>query len=85
MKDEDFYAECAAILNTVVDGEAFPYHKRTRWNNRKPGRGRFPGFGIIRAFGDLVHMHLYSPIRIEKVFLGKDEALAFLRENATGV
>jgi hypothetical protein len=29
---------------------------KTRWNMRGPGNGRFPGFGLIRAFGNTVHM-----------------------------
>jgi hypothetical protein len=61
MNDEQFYAECAALLGTTHDDTPFPYRKRTRWNNRTPGRGRFPGRGVIRVFGDSVHVALSSP------------------------
>lgn len=79
MEIEEFYAECSALLGTADAGEAFPYYRRTRWNNRKPGRGRFPGHGMIRAFGDVVHIHLHTPKPIQKVIEGRDAALEFLR------
>ena len=69
----------AALLNTTYEGEAFPWYRRTRWNNRKPGSGRFPEFGLIRCFGDTVHTNLHHPINISKVFNSKAEALDFLR------
>lgn len=81
MTNEEFYAECAALLNTKYDCEPFPWYKRTRWNNRKPGSGRFPEFGLIRCFGDIVHMTLHSPENINKIFKSKEEALQFLRDS----
>jgi hypothetical protein len=76
---DDFYAECAALLGTRDECEAFTHYKRTRWNNRKPGRGRYPGYGIIRAYGDLVQIHLHSPKDLRTQIIGLEEALAFLR------
>ena len=78
MTNESFYAECAALLGCSYDGKPFPYHKRTRWNNRTPGQGRFPGHGIIRVFGSLVHVALTNP-QIEMQGT-KEEVLAKLRE-----
>lgn len=77
LTDELFYHECAKILGTVYDCEPFPwsFSKRTRWNNRAPGSGRYPGFGTIHCFGDIVHASLYEPIVIIKVFLSKKDAL----------
>lgn len=79
MTIEDFYAECAAILECEHVGEAFTHYKRTRWNNRKAGRGRFPGRGIIRVFGNTVHISLSKPRMLHKIIEGREEALAFLR------
>lgn len=63
MDNEKFYAECAALLGCEHEGSPFAYYKRTRWNNRKAGQGRFLGRGIIRAFGDnLVQVRLHDPI-----------------------
>lgn len=76
---EDFYAECSALLGAQHEGEAFPYYKRTRWNNRKAGRGRFPGYGLIRAYGDVVQIHLHSPKPIVTQITGLEEALVFLQ------
>lgn len=62
MNNEDFYRECARLLGTTYDCSPFPHYKRTRWNNRAPGSGRFAGHGIIRAFNDdLVHVSLTVP------------------------
>jgi hypothetical protein len=61
MNDPDFYRECARLLGCEHDGQPFQYYKRTRWNNRKPGQGRFVGHGIIRVFGDDVHVALTAP------------------------
>lgn len=80
MNVEKFYAECSALLGTIDECQAFPYHKRTRWNNRVPGRGRFEGFGLIRAYGDIVHVNLRHPVAITGVFDGYENALAHIRE-----
>jgi hypothetical protein len=78
MTNDDFYAECAALLNCKHEGEAFPYHKRTRWNNRSAGRGRFPNHGLIRVFGDTVQVNLVQPYLC---FIGsKEEVLDRLKK-----
>lgn len=79
MTIDEFYAECAALLGTASEGKAFTHYKRTRWNNRIAGRGRFPGHGIIRAFGDVVHIHLYAPKEITGIITGRQPAIDFLR------
>lgn len=78
MTEDDFYAECARILNTEALGVKFPHYKRTRWNNRKAGRGRFAGRGIIRCFGDRVQIALSNPV-LQKNVDSKEEALEVLR------
>lgn len=76
--NNDFYRECARLLNTTHEGQPFPYRYRTRWNNRVAGQGRFPNHGIIRIFGDMVHVALTSPTLN---FVGtKEEVLARLRD-----
>lgn len=45
-----FYARCGEILGIEHDWQE-PVFKRTRWNNRKLGNGRFPGFGLVQTFG----------------------------------
>ena len=92
--EEDFYGKCAEILGTEHefrdcvprpkidrDGKIYtPATKASRWGGREPGNGRFPGFGIIRAFGNTVQINLTKPKRISAIIEGRDEALAFLRE-----
>jgi hypothetical protein len=77
MTDEKFYAECAALLGTTYDCKPFPYYRRTRWNNRAPGSGRFPGHGLIRAFGSTVQIATTKPA-ITAVCDSKEEALLVL-------
>lgn len=74
-----FYNECAAILGTTHEGEAFTHYRRTRWNNRTPGRGRFPGSGLIRVFGRVVHINIRSPVLVQATIEGLPEALDYLR------
>ncbi|NJO59868.1 MAG: hypothetical protein HC836_16750 [Richelia sp. RM2_1_2] len=46
-REQDFYNTCAKILG--IDHEyTVPYRRRDRWNTRKLGNGRYPGFGVIR-------------------------------------
>jgi hypothetical protein len=47
---EEFYDECSKILK--IEHSFKQYYKRTRWNKRNKGNGRFPGFGLIRCHGD---------------------------------
>lgn len=78
MTNEEFYRRCADMLGTSYDctGLSSPY--RTRWNNRSPGHGRFPGFGIIRAHGESVHVSLRRPIAALRHFDTRAAALDWL-------
>lgn len=78
-----FYQKCAELLGTTYDYKPFPYAKRTRWNNRAPGNGRFGGFGLIRLFGSTVHMSLKAPVKVNRWFTSREDALAFLEGIAT--
>lgn len=78
---EGFYEECAALLNC---DEAYckrpEGYIKNRWCNRMPGSGRFVGFGIIRAWGETVHVALTYPVKVHKTFTSRQGALDFLRE-----
>ena len=59
MERMEFYNKCAELLEcSNYVGEPFEFRKRTRWNNRKAGQGRFPGHGVIRRFSDNLIMVL---------------------------
>lgn len=81
--EEKFYCEVAEILGLESPFETNPYkYYRTRWNNRKPGNGRFEGYGLVRYFGpNLVHVVLQKPKKINETFTSTSEALKFLKEN----
>ena len=61
MTNEEVYREFARLLGCPYDSKPFPYRYRTRWNNRSAGQGRYEGHGIIRIFGDKVHVALHTP------------------------
>ncbi|RYF14259.1 MAG: hypothetical protein EOO77_14510 [Oxalobacteraceae bacterium] len=77
--ENDLYAEFAALLGTQHEGQPFPWGRRNRWNNRIAGRGRFPGHGIIRIFGDVVHFAIHHP-GVIRATVPTRESVAFLRE-----
>ena len=77
--DEGFYRRCAAILGTDYGCTPFTGHRRTRWNNRAPGSGRFPDHGLIRLFGNTVQIALRHPATLCCTIEGRDEALDVLR------
>lgn len=47
---KEFYARCGEILGIEHDWQE-PVPRRTRWNTRNLGNGRFPGFGLVQMFG----------------------------------
>lgn len=85
MKEEEtvegFYHECAKLLNCAEHVyREFPYRKRTRWNNRGSGNGRFPGNGIIRIYAlNNIHVMLRNPM-LNRRFNSPEEALAAIKE-----
>ncbi len=54
MKTEEekraFYERCSEILG-IEHVYATPVRRRNRWNTRRLGNGRYPGFGLIQCFG----------------------------------
>ena len=75
MTDEEFYARCAEILDAEHEYLPFAHHARTRWNNRRPGCGRFPGRGMVRLFGERVHIALRHPMALHVTIEGRQAAL----------
>lgn len=78
MSNEEFYIRCAEIIGISYECSPFPYYKRTRWNNRNPGSGRYPGFGIIRKFGDQIHVSLRHTISHNKIYNSEKDVFTFL-------
>lgn len=77
--DDAFYRRCAEILGTDYDCKPFAGHRRTRWNNRAPGSGRFPGHGLIRLFGDTVQIVLRHPVVMHRTIEGRQAAVDALK------
>ncbi len=50
-----FYGRVAEILNIEHEYHD-PVKRRTRWNARFKGNGRFPGFGLVQCFSSTVRV-----------------------------
>jgi hypothetical protein len=51
----EFYENCAKIL--CINHEFHdPVPRRTRWNTRFLGNGRYSGFGLVQCFGSSVRV-----------------------------
>lgn len=80
MDRRSFYDECSRILGTLHAFRVPPRGKITRWNNRNPGNGRFPGYGLVRRFGpNCVQIALRQPVEFNLVCHSEEEALSALR------
>lgn len=78
--EQGFYQECAKLLDCAEHTyRKFPYGKRTRWNNRSAGNGRYPGHGLVRRFShNLIRVSLHSP-QCRGTFASAEEALAAIK------
>ncbi len=98
MEVKEFYKACEDILDAKTEyeekvlytkynhetGEPYKIPTRgSRWGGREPGNGRFPGKGLIRVFGSIIHVSLNDP-KIQRTFNSFEEVLAALEE-AVGV
>lgn len=95
MNNIDFYKRCSDIVGIETEitvhtprmkkfdkngKEIFRPRHITRWNNRKPGNGRFPGLGIIRAFSaGQIHINIKNPT-LTGVYTSYESALSALVE-----
>ena len=84
-RDAEFYQQVATIIGGVHEGRPFEWHARTRWNNRIAGQGRYPGFGTVRLFGDVVHVALREPAPLHAVIEGRQAALDAIRSAIAGI
>lgn len=77
-REQDFYNRVAEILH-IDYNYIVPFYKKTRWNARCLGNGRFPGYGLIRMYGpNLIHVVLHNPIRVNQHFIDMEECIKFL-------
>ncbi len=63
----EFYRNCAEILNIEHDFHD-PVRRRTRWNARFLGNGRFPGFGLVQCFGSSVRVMSKQGTKVFKTY-----------------
>ncbi len=83
--EEAFYAEVGRLLDANHVYVKFPSRYKSRWNNRAPGNGRFPGHGLVRMFGPaVIHVSLYAP-RLNAQFTSAEAAIAAIALAMEGV
>lgn len=75
-REEEFYDECSKILGINHEFKV-PFIRKTRWNARCLGNGRFVGFGTIQDFGSMIRVMCK---RGTFMFNTYDEVYEFLRE-----
>ena len=78
--EQSFYLAVAEKLQ--CDGHIyrqFPFRRRTRWNNRTAGNGRYPGHGLVRYFGPShIDVRLNHP-PVSGVYCSTELALAAIQ------
>ena len=78
--EERFYRAVAEALNCDHDYKKFPYSKRTRWNNRLPGNGRYPEHGFVRRYSaNKIHVQLRNP-QLNGVFDSEDAVIRAIKK-----
>lgn len=78
---EDFYRAVAQLLDETHSYRPFPFGRRTRWNNRTAGNGRFPNRGLVRYYSPTcIHISLTSP-PIQGTFSSSTAALLAISES----
>jgi hypothetical protein len=80
MVENSFYQACADLLGVSYDYSPYPFSRRTRWNNRAPGNGRFPDHGLIRMHGpNLINVSLKNP-RMSGFYYSVESALDAIKK-----
>ena len=70
-----FYDTVSSILKIEHEFHD-PVRRRTRWNARFLGNGRFPGFGLVQCFGHAIRVVSKNGT---KVFYSYEEVYDYLK------
>ena len=73
--EQGFYQAVAQILGCETDYKPWLFSKRTRWNHRNPGNGRYAGHGMVRRYSsNMIHVALQVP-QLAGVYTSEASAL----------
>lgn len=64
---EAFYTKCGELLG-IEHVYNKPVPRRNRWNTRRLGNGRYPGFGLIHCYGTTVRVMSKHGTRMFKTY-----------------
>lgn len=57
-----FYQAVADVLGCSHEYDPWIYERRTRWNHRRLGNGRYAQHGVVRRYSStLIHVSLRTP------------------------
>lgn len=73
---QKFYENVSHILN-IKHEYSDPVPRRNRWNTRKIGNGRYPGFGLVQCFGSSVRVMSKHGTKIFKTY---EETYEYLKK-----
>jgi hypothetical protein len=71
-----FYDTVSSILN-IEHAFHDPVRRRTRWNARFKGNGRYPSFGLVQCFGSSVRVVSRHGT---KIFYSYEETYDYLKK-----
>jgi hypothetical protein len=70
-----FYQAVAELLGCAHDYDPWIYERRTRWNHRRLGNGRYAQHGVVRRYSSsLIHVSLRVP-PLNGCYLSESDAL----------
>ena len=77
---EKFYQMVAILLKCDDHKYIEPYKKKTRWNNRSPGNGRYHNHGLIRYHNPSnIHVMLSNP-KINGLYTSVDSVIDVIKK-----
>jgi hypothetical protein len=77
----EFYDNCAKILK-IEHTFNEPVPRRNRWNTRRLGNGRYPGFGLVQCFGSYIRVISKAGTKIFKTY---EEVYIYLSEYSLSI
>jgi hypothetical protein len=75
-----FYQAVADLLGCVHDYNPWIYDRRTRWNHRRLGNGRYLDHGMVRRYSStLIHVSLRVP-QLNGCYTSESDALQAIEQ-----
>jgi hypothetical protein len=84
MDKEEFYRAVDKIFGVETYVKQLPYKRR--WGQRKPGNGRYSGYGVVWWYGPkLIRVVMRNPKTLNRVFYDVGDALRAIEDHMKAV